>query len=181
MKNKRPPSKHGTHTRYSKGCRCEACRAGHRAYERQRKREIRREQQGIEPRRHRFVDTTEVRNHINFLRSKGIGYVGIAKRSGVDKSALQQITRGEKKKMLAVNASRILAIPAIPNLPGQYVPSDEARRLVAELRANGYFLREINAKLGNKTGNLSFDRLIRAKRLNAIRMVHADLMRQVKR
>lgn len=169
--------RHGTHTRYSKGCRCDSCRTAHRIYERNRTRQVRRERQGIEPRVHRFVSTDEAKEHLLFLRSKGIGLTGISIRSGVDRSSLQQIVAGRKKKILAVNAGKILAVPAIHNLPGQFVPADEAKRLIAELRARGYYVREIAARLGQQSENITLRKTVRLKRLEAIRLAHAELMR----
>lgn len=176
---RKPPSPHGTHSRYSKGCRCEPCRLGHREYERNQSRVRRREEQGIEMRPQTHVDVTEAREHLIFLRSKGVGLVQISKKTGLSKNYIQMVCRGEISKMAIKTSEKILALPAIHELPGQYVPAKEAKRLARELIKAGVTKTEIARFIGGpKTHNLVIRNKIRLRRLQRLQALHKSVIRK---
>lgn len=177
MAKPRTPSAHGTNVKYGKGCRCQDCRVAHRIYERERTRNVRRARQGLETRNVRLVDATEAREHIKFLRSKGIGLAAIGQHCGLHKSYIRDISAGKKQQIMRRNASKIVAVPALYTYGGQYQNADEAHRLIAELRAAGFMWKEIAAAIGQKSASVNINVKVRTSRLLAIRAAHAKLMK----
>lgn len=174
----RAERKHGTHSSYSKGCRCEPCRVAHRTYERNQSRVRRRDQQGVDPRPPTHVDATEARTHVQFLRSKGVGLVQLSKKTGLSKNYLQQLSRGEFRTIRITSSEKLLALPAIHELPGQYVPSAEAKKLIAELLEAGLTKTQISMALNAKTKSLAVNDFIRLKRLEKLKALHRQVVRK---
>lgn len=173
----RTPSKHGTNNRYSKGCRCDECRVAHRIYERERTRNIRRARQGLESRHIRLVDATEAREHIEFLRSRGIGLLAIGEHCGLHKSYIRDVARGRKQQIMRKNHNKIIAVPALYTMGGQYQNANEAKRLLKEMRDAGFMWRQIADAMGQKSASINIRVKVRTKRLHSIRSAHAKLMK----
>lgn len=97
-----------SHSCYSRGCRLSECREAHARYERDRKRERSRpDGRGLNV---TLVDATEVRNHLLWLASKGVGIRQIEQVSGVSSAALKDIRRGKARRVHSSTANRVLGI-----------------------------------------------------------------------
>lgn len=147
-------SPHGTRSCYTfGGCRCAACRTAVREYERQRRRRLIEEAHGTRP--PRYVDTAEVRAHIAWLRSEGIGYKRIGRLAGIPSATMGRLAgynRGDRpqNRILATSAARILAIrPDLDNLAGSALidGAPSGRRLRA-LAALGWTNTEMGRRIG---------------------------------
>lgn len=168
---------HGTNTCYSKGCRRNECREAHRKYERDRTRSIRRERMGLEARPEKYVSADQTREHIRFLRSKGLGLSSIAAKTGFNRRYIKTLSMESKKKVLASTEKKILAVPAIPILPGHFLDSKEARKLVDEMLAIGLKRTEIGEMvIGHYVQHFEIRNHIRLSRLQKIREVHRRVM-----
>lgn len=173
----RTRSPHGTHTRYTRGCKCDECRIAHRLYERQKKRERSREAQGIEDRVVKIIDASEVRKHILFLSSRGIGTLTIVKLSGLAQSNVLRIKRGEQKSITVASAKKILAIPALPVSDGHRVPSSKAQKLVDEMLATGLTETQINRLIGNREPRIIFKETVRLSRFRKFEELHKKVVK----
>ena len=88
-------SRCGTRSGYVAGCRCDDCRAAHRDYNREWLRREARIRYGIEPPKPaRWIDATEVREHLTWLQSIGIGRRLVARYSGVSASQITKLRDG---------------------------------------------------------------------------------------
>lgn len=166
--------KHGKNWVYLKGCRCDPCRDAHRIYERDRQRSIRREQYGLETRNIFFVDATEVREHLNFLRSKKIGLKTISERTNVSKATLQSLRNGKRKFVTLPVQEKVLAVSSLPSKGGHYVDAAEAKRLVDELLRQGFTMRQIAKATGRK--QIVLKTFVRLSMLEEIRQLHKAWM-----
>jgi len=177
--NTRPLAPHGTHNRYSKGCRCDECRVAHRLYERERNRMRTRARYGIEPMPERLVDATQAREHLRFLQSKGIGGYSIAKRAYTTRNYVTEIRANRVKRINKELNERLLAIPAIPTLDGQYVDAEPARQMVKDLLEAGVTKTEIVRFIsGPKARQLVIKDKMRLKRMEKLRTLHGQMVRR---
>jgi hypothetical protein len=100
----------GTRSAYMAGCRCDACRAAHRNYNREWLRKEARIRYGIEERINRLVDATEAREHILWLGTKGIGRRVVAQHAKLTPSTIVKIRNGQIRNVHPETAARILAV-----------------------------------------------------------------------
>lgn len=135
---------HGTRARYvfgatgadrSNGCRCEPCKEANRAYARDRYRKAHRPDETLEP---AYVDAAEARQHLEWLRTVGVGYRTVAARTGLARSAIQKIGGGKVTKARQSTIDAILAVPRSAARPGAYVPAAPTWRLIDDLLAHGF-------------------------------------------
>lgn len=147
-------------------CRCDDCREGRKRYAR----DLRR--------RHLYgtfdnglTEVEPVRAHIEFLRSKGMGWKFIAERAGVGYTAVEQIIygrtgaksdprRGERlKRVSRVTAEKILAVRPVLRR-GALVPAVGTQRRLQALAWLGYPLSWVAREIGVAPSNLLkvFDR-----------------------
>lgn len=177
----RKQRQHGTHSMYSNGCRCEPCRVAHRLYERQKARERNREKMGIEFRPIRFVDPTETREHLLFLRSKGVGSRAVAEKTGFSHNFIQSIANGQARRVGKKYADSILAVSSNDMLGGQYVPVGNANELISDLLGVGYSRRQIAKEIGTpKSGDLRLKKFIRRERMDKLKAVHSQATRRTR-
>lgn len=120
----------GSYISYSYGCHCELCRAGWREYQRQR----RRDQVAGEP---RLVSPAEARRHLRNLTTIGYSPTAIAAATGVSRSGIQRILRGDSSQIRRPVADAILAVPVNEIIPGHDVPAHIVARLTTELERAG--------------------------------------------
>ena len=143
-------SAHGTRTRYVTGCRCEPCTEANRTYARERQRHQRRIAYGIEaPKPERYVDAAEVREHLRWLRTVGIGRRSVAERTGLNPKTVRDIANGESKRCTPETADKILAVGKYDRPGAALVDATETKRKVAELLAHGWTRCGIARALGN--------------------------------
>lgn len=143
------PITHGTQTGYSRGCRCEGCREGHRTYNRERKRRISRYKQGLGPEpESRQVSPDEARNHLLFLHSKGVSINAIADRTGLSEETLKKIRGGRSTFIFPSTEAAILSVASCHVGSRQLVSSDFAQQVVAALREIGLTMVQINQLMG---------------------------------
>jgi hypothetical protein len=97
-----------SHRSYSKGCRCDGCRAEHRTYERTRKR-LRGRPDGPGP-SFFYVPANEAQEHLLWLTERGVGIRQMSRVSGVSKSTLQRIRSGVIVTIRSTTSKRVLAL-----------------------------------------------------------------------
>lgn len=168
---------HGTHNAYSKGCRCDECRAAHRVYERNASRRRRRVMYGIETYQPRLVDAQPARDHVIFLTSKGIGLGAIAKQVGTQRSTIQYIKKGKYPRLSAKMSEKILSIPAIPREPMAYTSSEPILKLLAQLEKKGVSRSDVGHALGCRHGSLIIRNSMRVWRFKQVEAVCKEMLR----
>lgn len=168
---------HGTHARYSKGCRCEKCRVAHRAYERNAARRRRRVKYGIEAEKIRLVDSEETRQHVLFLASRGIGLGALAKQVGTNRATIQYIKRGTRPRITVELSSKILAVPAIPREPMAYTSAEPILELLKQLEKKGISSRDVGRAMGCRYGNLQIKKKMRVWRYKEVEKVCKEMLR----
>jgi hypothetical protein len=100
----------GTRSRYVAGCRCEPCVIANRTYARNLERHHSRVRWGIETHTDGLVDATEARNHLLWLRSRGIGLRRLHNTTGISRSTLNEIRSGRRSRITLAIANRIVAV-----------------------------------------------------------------------
>lgn len=168
---------HGTHSGYSKGCRCDECRAAHRVYERNASRRRRRVAYGIESHNPRLIDSKETRDHISFLASNGIGLGAIAKQVGTQRSTIQYIRKGKYERISVKLANKILAVPAIPREPMAYTSAEPIRELLRKLEAKGVSSKDVGRAIGCRYGQLIIKDKMRVWRFRQVEAVCKEMLR----
>lgn len=149
-------SEHGTRTHYVKGCRCNDCRTANREYARNRDRHLRRVAYGIETPRDRYVDATETREHLEWLRSWGIGLRTVSQHTGIGRSALQQIVSGETRKVLASTEYEVLNLLRDTRHGQVIVDAGPTWKRIAWLQSQGWSKARIARELGYRSPALQF-------------------------
>jgi len=172
--------KHGSHSTYSKGCRCEPCTVAHRIYTRDILRRYRREKQGLEPLRDpKYIDATETRLHLQYLSKNGMGSSTVSELTGMHMTNIQKIRTGKQASVAVETADKILGVHL--NLYGkkEFVDSSYAKKLVKEIRDAGYLLADINKALGMKAlgGAVITGDYIHYEKMLKIEAVHFALLR----
>lgn len=149
---------HGTRVAYYGGCRCEACTASNRAYERARTRRKAQEAWGVRP--PRWVDSDQARAHIAVLRSQGLGVATIADRAGVPRSTITRLVGTDRsrpaRRLHRDTMARILAVTATIDdfAPGALVDAGPWLRRAHALIALGYTQTWIAEQLGWTVANI---------------------------
>ena len=169
--------KHGTHSGYSHGCRCEACIKGHRDYEREAARRRRRVRYGIEVPSNKKTDAEPVREYILFLTSRGIGLGAIANQTGTNRATIQYIRRGKFKNISTDLANRILAVPAIPREPNAFTDASPIKDLLNQLQKKGVTKREVAIAIGATDGRLVVKDKMRVWKYKKVEAVCKEMLR----
>jgi hypothetical protein len=165
---------HGTYARYKwgaegggsgNGCRCEPCRKAAADYERER--------------RHRtapsYVSATPVRNHIESLRSQGMGVKSIARAAGMSASALGTIVYGKgngkppSRRVMPETASKILAVTIADSAEGGRIPAGPSLAVVDELLRRGWSKVAIAEGIGQSRALQIGTEFIEARHARALR------------
>lgn len=158
--------RHGTHACYvwgpepgpGKGCRCEECRDANRAYERERARRV------APP----FVDAGRARDHVEWLRTQGVGVKAVAKAAGVSTGSLSKLVygrgdRGPTKRIRPETEAAILAVRPSDASGGARVPAERFHRDVATLLGRGWTRSAIARAVGQSPSNFGRSRDLVAK------------------
>lgn len=152
--HKRANHQHGTNACYHlDNCRCTPCSRAAVAYDRQRSRNT------AYGRWQPYTDAQPVRDHVNALKTAGMGLKTIAKNSGVAHGALWKLmygrtrpdgTRQPSKQVKTETAQKLLALAA--NLdtlsPVAYVDATGTHRRIQALMAAGWSLSRQAQHLG---------------------------------
>lgn len=150
-------SEHGTRTHYVKGCRCDDCRRANREYARRRDRHLRHVAYGLEQPAAKYVDATETRKHLEWLRSWGIGLRTVSQRTGIGRSALQEIVNGETRKVLVDTERKVLNVLRDTRHPRLLVDASLTWKRIAWLQQQGWSKARIARELGYTSPALQFD------------------------
>lgn len=144
----RPLADHGTLSRYKHhGCKCDTCRAGYSAWQRNRYR--RRGYGTWQP----FVDAEPIRQHIVTLHRSGMSYASIAKAADLYEATVTGFVytlsskAPQKKRATPEIATKILAVQADPLLSGRSDATGTRRRIQA-LAANGWPMSSLGPLIG---------------------------------
>lgn len=137
---------HGTRSRYVAGrCRCVACSTANRQYANERNRAA-----GCGDRRG-LIDATPARRHILALSRRGIGYKAVAAAASLSISVVFKIRSGERQRIRANHAERILAVDMNCMSDGALIDAGPTWELLNGLICyGGYTQTQIAAWLGSK-------------------------------
>lgn len=175
---------HGTRARYvfgatgsdwRDGCRCPDCSAAAVTYEKRRQRARARGEVA-------YVDATEAREHLLFLRANGIGRRGVAAASGLSPSQVSKIARGAVAKIRPATADRILAVHLGRTPAGSYVDATRTLAQIDDLVTTvGMTRTAIAQALGYRTHALQIGKDGRVTKANADRVdaLWRDRMRPI--
>lgn len=170
---------HGTRAKYVMDkCRCEPCTNANRTYNRDRSRNERRAELGIEDRFVAYVDCSEARDHLRWLSSIGIGKRTVHKVSGVALSSIEAIRSGQVTKARPRSVDRILAVGRHRAHDRMPVDPTPALRMLNELHNAGMSKSAIARALGHKTPALQYspDRPMQLQTVRRIAQLHAQLL-----
>jgi hypothetical protein len=169
------PCIEGSHGKYSKGCRCEPCTIAHRIYTRNRKRLRTQEDYGFITLDPLYIDVTEARKHLIFLAKHNIGLDYINFKTGISRSNLYRI-KNTQKNISPENAKKILAIPAIAKLDGQYMSSVQAKKMINKMLKAGYKQSEIAKAFDGRTTSIRLKKYVRKYKHDKIKEIYDLLM-----
>lgn len=157
-------SPHGTRSRYTAGCRCDECREAQRVeYHNYKRRKALARWGMAEP---MLVDSTAVKQHIQYLMAHGMGYKTIAKVSGVAETVIERLAgisscKGHPAVRVRPSTERkILAVePTLDNLSGgALIPAGPTVRRVQSLVAIGHSVKHIAERIGKSQSNFHVHR-----------------------
>lgn len=135
-------SDHGTHSRYSNGCHCTECRAGHAAYRRKQR------QAG---RVTAYRDAAPARAHILWLGQQGIGVVAVARASGVGITSIRRIVSRKSRHVYTRTHDAILGVTIDD---GWLVSAWPLRLLVGTMERFGYKVARVAEAMKMEPQNL---------------------------
>jgi hypothetical protein len=120
--------------RYLAGCRCRRCRRGNAEYEA--RLNLNRKLYGPND----LVSSDRVRDHVNYLRTFGMGPKTIAKHARVAKTSLREILYDGRQHVRRRNETRILAVqPSLDTLPRNVnIPAGETVTKIEQMIRWGY-------------------------------------------
>ena len=142
----------GTRARYVRGCRCEPCTAANRVYARELDRHKRRVAHGIEDPVVRFVDATETREHLLWLRSFGVGKRTVHKLTGISTTTLWEIVRGDTLKVHPDTETKILDLWRDTRNDAMIVDADSTWKRINWLQQQGWSKARIVAGVASRMG-----------------------------
>jgi hypothetical protein len=171
--------RHGTHSAYSGGCRCDPCRVAHRVYERNQQRKRAYISYGFEQPVQRFVKAAEVTKHLRFLQQNGMGLEAVSKASGVAVSTLQPLRMGKKKRVLVMTHKKIMAVSLVARSEGQFIDSSKSKALLQELIDLGFKKTELGRALGDPWGHIYLRKKIRVSRAKRIENLHKLFVKKI--
>jgi hypothetical protein len=148
---------HGCRLRYLAGCRCVPCRAANSRYETERNVARRAgDWNGL-------VSAKQARKHILKLSRAGVGQNALSDVSGVARSIIARIRRGEKLKIRKRTETAILSVSSGAVSGGALVSAKPTWVLINRLLTEGFTKSEIAHRLGKKNPALQ----IRKDRITA--------------
>lgn len=143
---------HGERLRYLAGCRCLKCRCANSNYETRRAAARRRgEWNGL-------VDAAAARRHLRALSRRGVGYKTAADAASIARSIVAKILTGERQKIRAQAAKRLLALTPAARADHSLVSASHTWRLIEWLLKEGFTKARIARELGKKAPALQIRR-----------------------
>ena len=171
---------HGTRAKYVfEKCRCEPCTDANRTYQRERDRHQRRVAFGIEAPQYAYIDATEARDHLRWLRKVGVGKRQVHTETGLSLSAIDKIRSGRVTKCREGTANKILAVGRSKAADGAFIDAKQTWRLINDLLKHGLTKRAIATALGSTAKNptLQIGRSkVTAKNARAVAQLHERAM-----
>lgn len=150
---------HGTRAKYvAERCRCEPCTEANRVYNRERERRQARVRYGIEAPDDKYVDPAEAREHLEWLRSIGVGTRTIADRAGLGRTAITKILQGDRSRIHRDTAARILSVGRSAQPRTTLVDAGPSWELIDDLIYLGFTKARIAHELGATTPALHLGR-----------------------
>lgn len=108
------------------GCRCFDCSQAAVLYEKRRQRARLRGEPA-------FIDATEARKHLDFLRTQHVGRRTVAHVTGLSQSAIWNIATGRTTRIRPSTADKILGVHAGKAKPGQIIDGTRTLQQVDDL------------------------------------------------
>jgi hypothetical protein len=173
---------HGSHAAYAiDRCRCDPCRQAQRDYNRNRNRQLARPDGIWEP----YVDAGPVREHLEWLRSCGVGLKSVAKLAAVSHGTLSKLVYGDpgrrmppSRRIRPGTARKVMAVMPYHAAGAQRVPAAPTWRLLDDLIARGWSRSEITRRLGHQGPGLQISRdRVYASTARQVERLHAELVR----
>jgi hypothetical protein len=124
---------HGTRADYKRGCRCLPCRVANATYRPASRRVL--------------IPADASRAHLLALEANGLGREQVAKLSGLSAMHVYRVRSGAIARVCPETEQRILAVKPVPAL-GALVPSWPCRRLLDQLRREGFQRRDLAERYG---------------------------------
>lgn len=158
----------------SRGCRCEPCKEANRVYARGRDRATRRPDVLVEA---AYIDSVEVRRHLRWLETKGVGLRTISRRARVARSSLIELRSGARRRCARETEKRILLVFPADAADSALIDAAPTWRLINELRAQGHTKTSIARSLGCGSPALQLGRnRITARNARRVKALHSRLM-----
>lgn len=174
---------HGNAKYHLEKCRCPTCCQSASDYDSNRRRAI------AYGRWQPYVDAEPVRQHVRALAEFGIGWMRLAKISGVPRGSVSKLLYGDpqrgmapSKRILPKNAQAILAVEPILDHLGGAVPIDGTgtRRRLQALVAKGWSQSELARRIGMAPANFSgtiTHRLVHVRTVRSVNALYDELWR----
>lgn len=174
---------HGNAKYHLEKCRCPTCRQAARDYDNNRSRAI------AYGRWQPYVDAEPVRQHVRALAEFGIGWMRLAKISGVPRGSVSKLLYGDpqrgmapSKRILPKNAQAILAVePTLDNLGDQTViDGTGTRRRLQALVCAGWTQSELARRMNMNRANFGrtiVSSLVKAATVKTVRDLYDELWR----
>ena len=169
---------HGTRAKYVVDkCRCEPCTVANRLYQRERDRHARRVAYGIEPPQPAYIDATETREHLRWLKSKHVGTRTISIRTGIARTTIWKIMAGTVTKIRPETADKLLAVGRSTVANGALVDAKDTWRRIDDLVRHGWTKAAIECALGGRGRALQIGKKrVRASTARAVEQLHATAL-----
>jgi len=171
---------HGTRAKYViEKCRCQPCTEANRLYQRQRDRHERRVRFGIEDPRPAFIDATETRQHLDWLRRVGVGKRQIHAETGISVTTIWKIRNGTVTKIRRATAEKLLAVGRSKAAGGARVDAKPTWKLINDMLKHGWTKTAIAKALGSKAKTPALQlgrRTVTARQARAVQQLHHQAM-----
>lgn len=145
---------HGNRLKYLGGCRCIPCKAANSRYQSER---LLAQKNGET---NRIISAIEVRGHLLRLSAKGVGSRTVSDISGVGRTTITLISRGQRKQCRESVAKAILAVSSDVTNDATVINAAATHRRIRSLLNEGFTKTELAKRLGYKTGHLQFQKKV---------------------
>jgi lambda repressor-like predicted transcriptional regulator len=124
-----------------------------------------------------YIDSTEVRRHLLWLETRGVGLRTISRRARVARSSLTELRSGTRGRCTRETAERILLVVPVDAADRALISAAPTWKLIDELRAHGHSKASIARELGCGSPALQLGReRLTARNARRVKVLHARLM-----